>query len=262
MKRNGLRAMGSPLGAAALGIGFLAQEPPGRQLGIPMWVWILLFAVVIIVAVIWVLREEEQEAAQRGEELEGVLEPEPELAVLAVEEAVPPSPEPDELQRIEGIGPKIASVLQENGISTYAQLAETDVGRLGQILEEADLGRLADPSSWPEQAKLAAAGDWAALEALQDQLLGGRRVKPDDLQAIEGIGPKIAGVLQAAGINNFAQLAQADVARLQEILTEAGISQIADPSTWPEQAKLAAAGDWEGLETLQDQLKGGRRADS
>jgi DNA-directed RNA polymerase subunit beta' len=254
--------MGSPLGGAALGIGFLAQEPPERQLGIPMWVWILLFAVVIIVAVVWVLREEEQEVAQRGEELEGVLEPEPEPAVLAVEEAVPPSPEPDDLQRIEGIGPKISNVIQENGISTYAQLAETDVGRLGQILEDAKLGALADPSSWPEQAKLAAAGDWAALEALQDQLLGGRRVKPDDLQAIEGIGPKIAGVLQAAGINNFAQLAQVDVARLQEILTEAGISRVANPSTWPEQAELAAAGDWEGLETLQDQLKGGRRVAS
>jgi hypothetical protein len=52
------------------------------------------------------------------------------------------------------------------------------------------------------------------------------------------------------------------VARLQEILAEAGISQIADPSTWPEQAKLAAAGDWEGLETLQDQLEGGRRVGS
>jgi predicted flap endonuclease-1-like 5' DNA nuclease len=85
-------------------------------------------------------------------------------------------------------------------------------------------------------------------------------VKPDDLQAVEGIGPKIASVLQAAGITNFTQLSQADLARLQEILTEAGISRIADPSTWPEQAKLAAVGDWQGLETLQDQLKGGRRS--
>ena len=134
--------------------------------------------------------------------------------------------------------------------------------RLREILEQADLGRLADPSSWPEQAKLAAAGDWAALEILQDQLLGGRRVKPDDLQAVEGIGPKIAGVLQAAGIGSFSQLARVDVGRLQEILVEAGISKITDPSTWPEQAKLAAAGDWEGLEALQDQLKGGRRAES
>ncbi len=254
MRRKGLRAMHSSLGGAALGIGFLVQEPPGRPLGIPMWGWILLFALVIIVAVIWVLREEEQEATQKEE----APEPAAARATLAVEEAAPPPPEADDLQRIEGIGPKISGLLQENGISTFGQLAETDVDRLGQILDEAGLGRLADPSTWPEQASLAAASDWAALAALQDQLLGGRQVGPDDLQTIEGIGPKIAGVLQAAGISTFAQLAQADVGRLREILTEAGISRISDPGTWPEQAKLAADGDWQGLEALQDQLKGGR----
>lgn len=174
MQRNGLWAMRSPLGGMALGIGFLAQEPPGRPLGIPMWGWVLLFALVIIVAVIWVLREEEQEVAQEEEEPEGVLEPEAEPATLAVEEAAPRPPEPDDLQRIEGIGPKISTLLQENGISSFAQLAETDADRLGQILDEADLGGLVDPSTWPDQAKLAAAGDWAALEALQDQLKGGR----------------------------------------------------------------------------------------
>lgn len=261
MRRNGLWAMRSPLGGVALGVGFLAQEPPGRPLGIPMWGWVLLFALVIIVAVIWVLREEEQEVAQREVEPEG-MEPEAEPATLAVEETAPPPPEPDDLQRIEGIGPKISGLLQENGISTFAQLAATDADRLAQILEENGVGGLADPSTWPEQAKLAAAGDWAALGVLQDQLLGGRRVEPDDLQAIEGIGPKIAGVLQEAGITTFAQLAQGDVGRLREILTEAGISRISDPSTWPEQAKLAADGDWEGLEALQDRLKGGRLADS
>ena len=45
------------------GIGFLVQEPPGRPLGIPWWAWILLFALVIVVAIIWVLREEEEEKA-------------------------------------------------------------------------------------------------------------------------------------------------------------------------------------------------------
>ena len=262
MRLNGLRAMRSPLGGVALGVGFLAQEPPGRPLGIPMWGWILLFVLVIIVAVIWVLREEEQEATQKEEAPEPALEPEAEPATLAVEEATPPPPEADDLQRIEGIGPKISGLLQENGIRTFGQLAETDVDRLGQILDEANLGRLANPSTWPDQAKLAAAGDWTALEALQDQLLGGREAKPDDLQAIEGVGPKIAGVLQAASITTFAQMAQSDVGHLQGILTEAGISRISDPSTWPQQAKLAADGDWDGLETLQDQLKGGRLAHS
>lgn len=84
---------------------------------------------------------------------------------------------PDDLKRIEGIGPKLSSVLQEAGVTTFAQLAEMEVGRIEQILEEADprLLRLADPSSWPEQAALAAAGEWDAMEALQNQLKRGRR---------------------------------------------------------------------------------------
>jgi hypothetical protein len=31
-----------------------------------------------------------------------------------------------------------------------------------------------------------------------------------------------------------------------------------NPGTWPKQAKLAADGKWEELETLQKQLKGGK----
>jgi len=53
-------------------------------------------------------------------------------------------------------------------------------------------------------------------------------------------------------------LAETDVRLLREILDEAGI-RIADPETWPEQASLAAKEDWQGLQTLQSTLKGGRR---
>jgi len=84
-------------------------------------------------------------------------------------------------------------------------------------------------------------------------------VQPDDLSKIEGIGPKISELLQAADIKTFAQLAKAEAGRLSQILEEAGPQfKLADPSTWPKQAALAAAGKWEELETLQDQLKGGR----
>jgi predicted flap endonuclease-1-like 5' DNA nuclease len=81
---------------------------------------------------------------------------------------------------------------------------------------------------------------------------------PDDLKRVEGIGPKISGLLQAAGIATFAQLASTDVSHLLQIVRDAGIT-IADPTTWPEQAALAAEGKWEKLEILQDELKGGRR---
>jgi predicted flap endonuclease-1-like 5' DNA nuclease len=83
--------------------------------------------------------------------------------------------------------------------------------------------------------------------------------KPDDLKRIEGIGPKISSLLQAAGITTFAQLADTGVERLEQIVEDAGIRRIADPGTWSEQAALAAAGEWDELEALQDGLKGGRR---
>lgn len=95
------------------------------------------------------------------------------------EELVPgakPEGPPDDLTRIEGIGPKISSLLQAAGITTFAQLAATDVDRLEQILTDADLGALTDPKTWPEQARLAAAGEWDRLEVLQDELKGGRQV--------------------------------------------------------------------------------------
>jgi predicted flap endonuclease-1-like 5' DNA nuclease len=84
-------------------------------------------------------------------------------------------------------------------------------------------------------------------------------VEPDDLTKIEGIGPKISGLLQAAGILTFSQLASADVGKLGEILSAEGLDKLANPGTWPEQAGLAAAGKWDELNVLQDELKGGRR---
>jgi predicted flap endonuclease-1-like 5' DNA nuclease len=83
----------------------------------------------------------------------------------------------------------------------------------------------------------------------------------DDLKLIEGIGPKIASVLQGAGIETFAHLAATDVDRLQAILREVDprLLRLADPRTWPEQARLAAVGEWDALTELQGKLKGGRQ---
>jgi large subunit ribosomal protein L21 len=63
---------------------------------------------------------------------------------------------------------------------------------------------------------------------------------PDDLKRIDGIGPKISNVLQAAGIRTFAQLAETDIAQLKDILKDAGVR--ANPGTWPKQASLATVG--------------------
>ncbi len=84
--------------------------------------------------------------------------------------------------------------------------------------------------------------------------------EPDDLERIEGIGPKIETILNAAGIRTFRRLAQTPVDRLRDILQEAGLARLASPDTWAQQAELAAREDWEGLEAFQASLKGGRRA--
>jgi predicted flap endonuclease-1-like 5' DNA nuclease len=81
----------------------------------------------------------------------------------------------------------------------------------------------------------------------------------DDIQLIEGIGPKIKMVLAEAGITSFAQLASMSAEALRQILDDAGMTAIHDTTTWPEQAALAVAGQWEALAQLQKDLRGGRR---
>ena len=91
------------------------------------------------------------------------------------DEAAESKTESDDLTKVEGIGPKISEILQEKGITTFAILAETKVEKLSEILAEAG-GRYKshDPQTWPQQAKLAADGNWDELKKLQDELDGGR----------------------------------------------------------------------------------------
>ena len=86
-----------------------------------------------------------------------------------------------------------------------------------------------------------------------------KSVEADDLTRIEGIGPKVAAILSEAGIATFEALSSARVEDIEKILTDAGL-QMMDATTWPQQAKLAAQGDWDALKKLQDKLSGGRKA--
>lgn len=66
----------------------------------------------------------------------------------------------DDLRRIKGIGPKLVTILAEQGITRFDQIAawtEEDIARV-----DATLGRFAgriERDQWVEQAKLLAAGD-------------------------------------------------------------------------------------------------------
>ena len=83
----------------------------------------------------------------------------------------------------------------------------------------------------------------------------------DKLTIIEGIGPKIEGLLNEAGIITFNDLAKSKTTELKSILMAAGKRyQMHDPSTWAAQAKLAAAGKMDELKKMQSNLKGGRKS--
>ena len=83
-----------------------------------------------------------------------------------------------------------------------------------------------------------------------------KTTKADDLKKVEGIGPKIAETLAAAGISTFAELAKAKPAKIAEIIADVRGNHVTD--TWPAQAKLAADGKWDELKKWQDELDGGK----
>ncbi len=86
--------------------------------------------------------------------------------------------------------------------------------------------------------------------------------QPDNLKRIEGIGPKIAEVLRAAGVDSFTKLSTMTADGIKDILVSAGDRfSFQDPGTWPAQAELAAKGEWDKLKKWQEDLKGGRIAD-
>jgi large subunit ribosomal protein L27 len=128
-----------------------------------------------------------ESAAQKGGSVAAVAAPAPvaEVAPVVVEaveteeapkkKATKKKAEGDDLKIIEGIGPKIADLFIAEGITTFAQLAETSVDRMKEILAAAG-SRYAihDPSTWAQQAELAAAGKMDELKVLQDQLNGGK----------------------------------------------------------------------------------------
>lgn len=158
----------------------LLQDAPQT---VPVWLLVII-AIVLIILFIWLIlrwRETSQasSAARRVAPIEEkAAAPVPAVPVVAPEPAAPveepaPAPVVDDLEIIEGIGPKIAAVLKAAGVTSFAQLAGMAPEAIGEMLKAGGI-RLADPGSWPEQARLAAAGDQQGLEELQKRLTAGR----------------------------------------------------------------------------------------
>ncbi len=86
------------------------------------------------------------------------------------------------------------------------------------------------------------------------------RSMQDNLTIISGIGPKVSAILRIAGITTFVKLAALNAKKIKEILVAENprLLQLVDPTTWAEQAGLAATGEWDVLKSLQDSLRGKR----
>jgi len=124
-------------------------------------------------------KEEKVEEAPKAEEKVEAAEVVAPVAAAAavVEEAPATSTTPDDLTKIEGIGPAISKLLAAQGIVTFADLGAKKAEDVKAILTNAE-GNFGfhDPTTWPKQADMAAKGEWDALKKWQDELDGGKEV--------------------------------------------------------------------------------------
>jgi NADH-quinone oxidoreductase subunit I len=148
-------------------------------------------------------------------------------------------------------------------VETYAELHPTDYAAEEEVRrakEEAKRKAAEAKQAAAAKKEVEAAAENAAGVAKKAAEKPAAPAKADDLKRVEGIGPKISGILQVAGITTFAQLADTDEDRIKKILEEADpkLLQLAHPASWPQQARLAATGKWDELKRYQETLKRGR----
>lgn len=113
----------------------------------------------------------------------------------------------------------------------------------------------------PKEAKMALVDIPTAeiFDSAMASTLYGSAVTKDDLKIVEGIGPKLESVFQASGVKTWRQMADMSSEELSRILTSADERHaMHDTSTWPEQCRLADAGEWAALREYQDTLDAGR----
>jgi large subunit ribosomal protein L27 len=147
-------------------------------------------------------------------------------------------------KRFISVYPQLTPV--ENGASAPKKLEPMSVGELTKIVASAPKAKAADPvpakaepeAEAPKRSKKSNAGD--------------------DLTVVEGIGPKMAAALVAAGIDTFAKLSEATEEQIQASIEAAGLRFAPSIPTWAKQAKFAAEGDFDNLKAYQDKLVGGR----
>ena len=135
------------------------------------------------------------------------------------------------------------------------------IQKTNEKVERATLGDLVDFSSLvqsSESAPAAPAAEAPKAEAPKEEAPKAE-TKGDDLKIVEGIGPKIAEILNTHGVHTFAELAATQAEQIKTWLDEAGSRyKMHDPTTWPDQAAMARDGQWDELKAWQDTHKAGK----
>lgn len=225
--------------------------------GISVWVWIILILIIVVLLLWWLGRQEER-GGERGE-----------TPVTRVESAEPPVVATrGELPPLESVPltettPEVVETVETKTVQTFAPEAddlkvdEQEAEATVEAIEEAPgtgAFEFAPPEAPPAEP---VPGPQEGFPDLGVEKAGPAQL--EDLEIIEGIGPKIASVLRAAGVDTYAQLAAMQPAEIADILHAAGL-RLFDARTWPEQARLAMEGKWDEFKALTDSLRGGRRA--
>lgn len=165
---------------------------------------------------------------------------------------IPDESDRDDLKQIKNIGPFLEEKLNEQGIFTFRQIAGWDAAEIEDITTKIGYlpGRIAT-DDWVGQAQNLASV--TRTETVEEEPPKGFR--PDNLKVVDGIGPKIEGILKANEIKTLADLAIQSVDDLKGMLEQAGSRyRIHDPSSWPQQAALARDGQWADLKAVQEAL--------
>lgn len=136
------------------------------------------------------------------------------------------------------VGQKLGGLAAHRGRATAA--ASTAAGDDVAMAAASTAGAEVPVDTTAAGGDAAAAGepDIPTSSAVSQPVTVENQPAPDDLLRIKGVGPKTAGLLEAAGITTFAQLAVTPVDQLQAILQQAGGRyRIVDPTSWPAQAQ-------------------------
>jgi predicted flap endonuclease-1-like 5' DNA nuclease len=217
-----------------------AMQESGGQLG---WIGVCIALLLLIPLAWWLFRSSGSATAEH--DLHAEAHAPIQAAHPVATEAVAPRSVASSSVKGESVATEVQEVV-ENVIDEVEEVAAAG---------EENIAEIAPDTEEPEQTFEAAVAQESTPTPRAQAV-----ATPDDLTIIEGIGPKIARVLQENGFKTFADLAAADLNQVEGILQGAGLSNLTNPVTWAEQAQLAADGQWDELKTLQNQLKGGQRA--